>query len=98
VVSGGTAQIIEYEIVPWSDILQMGDLGTLLADSMGAGTQVGILRCVVEDGRRVTFVGDARATSKLVRIDGAGTSSGVRIEKKDFPVMLEGWPFRLRAE
>jgi hypothetical protein len=76
----------------------MGDLVTLVSASMGVVNQVGIIRCVVENGRRVTFIGDAQATSKLVKIDGAGTSSGVNVAKKDFPVMLEGWPYRFRPE
>jgi hypothetical protein len=94
VAPGGRAQIIEYEIVSWSDLAQMGHLSTLVSQAMGAVARVGILRCVIENDTKVTFVGDAGATSKLVRMDGAGAQPGVRISKKDFPVMLEGWPHR----
>jgi hypothetical protein len=89
-------RIIEYEVVYWSDLDVMGDLPTLLSDSMTIGSSVGFLRCVTDDGRKVTFAGDADATKQLVTSGVASRPSGVAIPKKDFPVMLEGWPHRLR--
>jgi hypothetical protein len=50
------------------------------------------------DGRKVTFVGDAYATEELVSSGAASKPAGIAISKKDFPVMLEGWPYRLRRE
>jgi hypothetical protein len=89
-------RIIEYEVVYWSDLDAMGNLPKLLADSMTIGDSVGFLRCVTDDGRKVTFAGDADATKQLVTSGAASRPSGVAIPKTDFPVMLEGWPHRLR--
>ena len=58
-------RIIEYEVVYWSDLDTMGDLPTLLADSVTIGSSVGVLRCVTDNGRKVTLVGDADATKQL---------------------------------
>jgi hypothetical protein len=46
----------------------------------------------------VTFVGDANSTNGLVSSDAASNPQGVTIAKKDFPVMLEGWSFRIRDD
>jgi hypothetical protein len=89
-------RIIEYEIVSWGDLDQMGELSDLLSDTMIVGSQVGVLRCVAQERRRVTFAGDAEATRKLVASTAASSPTGVAIAKRDFPVMLEGWPFRFR--
>jgi hypothetical protein len=92
----GSVRIIEYEVVYASDLDGMGDLSKLLSDSMAIGSSVGLLRCVTDDGRKVTFAGDADATKLLITSGAASRPSGLAIPKKDFPVMLEGWPHRLR--
>jgi hypothetical protein len=91
----GSVRVIEYEVVYWSDLDAMGDLSRMLADAMTIGSSVGFLRCVADDGRKVTFAGDADATKQLVT-SGVASRAGIAIPKKDFPVMLEGWPHRLR--
>jgi hypothetical protein len=95
-VAAGGVRIIEYEILLWSDLEALGDLFALLSGSMQPGSDVGILRCVVDDGRKVTFAGDGGATRALVARRTVGTPNGVALRKKDFPVMMEGWPYRLR--
>jgi hypothetical protein len=94
-VSGG-ARIIEYEIVSWAELAQMGDLCTLLAQNMTIGSSVGILRCVTRTRRKVTFAGDADVARTLVASGAASNPAGIEISKKAFPVMLVGWPYRLR--
>jgi hypothetical protein len=89
-------RIIEYEILYWSDLEQMGDLAARLHGDMSVGSDVGILRCVAGPGRQVTFAGHADATRALVSGVGASNPKGVTLLKKDFPVMLEGWPYRFR--
>ena len=56
----------------------------------------GVLETELGDGRKVTFAGDAQATKQLISSGAASRPSGTAIPKKDFPVMLEGWPHRLR--
>jgi hypothetical protein len=95
-VSGG-ARIIEYEIVDWDELVKMGDLPILLGESMPAGSLVGILRCVTTNHRKVTFAGDAAAARQLIASGAASNPRGIQISKKEFPVMLVGWPYRLRS-
>jgi hypothetical protein len=90
-------RIIEYEILYWTDLEQMGDLAELLRTDLEPGSEVGILRCVANPDRKVTFVGRAAATRELVASVGAGSPKGIALLKKDFPVMLEGWPYRFRT-
>jgi hypothetical protein len=92
----GSVRIVEYEVVHWSDLDEMGNLPTLLADAITTTSSVGIVRCVTHDGRKVTFAGDAKATKELITSGAASRPSGTAIAKKDFPVMLEGWPHWLR--
>ena len=95
--SGGT-RIIEYQIVLWADLSTMGNFQSLAQDALGSVAEVGILRCVTEDDRRLTFLGDAAATQELVRSGAASNPDGVALAKKLFPIMLAGWPHRLRLE
>jgi hypothetical protein len=94
---GGT-RIIEYQIVSWADLSTMGNFSRLVEDAMGTVAEVGILRCVTQDGRRLTFVGEAAATEELVKSGAASNPEGISIAKKPFPIMLAGWPHRLRLE
>jgi hypothetical protein len=89
-------RIIEYEVVHWSDLDAMGTLSTVLADALTIGSSIGFLRCVDDHGRKVTFAGGADATKQLVASGAASQPAGISLSKKDFPVMLEGWPHRLR--
>ena len=96
-MASGGIRVIEYEIVPWDDLDRMGDLISLLDESIKVNSPVGIMRCVTEVGRKVTFVGTADETEKLVKSGAASKPEGIALPKKAFPVMLEGWPYRLRA-
>ena len=95
VMSGGT-RIIEYEVVPWTDLDRMGDLVTLLNKFIKIGSSVGILRAITEDEERVTFVGNAEAMTKMVSSGAASNPAGIAIPMDEIPVILTGWPYRLR--
>ena len=88
--------VIEYEIIPWSDLDGMGDLYVQLKEALGPTPQVGIIRCVTKHGQKVTFASCGRATRELIKSGSASNPNGIAISKKNFPVMLDGWPYRLR--
>jgi hypothetical protein len=90
-------RVIEYQVLPWADLDGMGDLPVRLKSTMGESPHVGILRCVTQGGRKVTFAGDANATNLLVKTGEASNPAGALIAKREFPVMMEGWPFRTAA-
>lgn len=95
-VAAVDVRVVEYEILLWSDLYRMGDLVAHIGDSLEVGSALGILRCVTGNGRQVTYVGSADATEKLVKSGVASQPDGIAIPRKIFPVMLEGWPYRLR--
>jgi hypothetical protein len=97
-IVSGNIRIIEYQILCWTHLDGMGDLQLQVKESMGVTRHVGILRCVAANGNQVTFAGDGDATRELVRTGAASNPQGIAIAKKDFPVMLEGWPFRIRED
>ena len=92
-----TTRVIEYEIISWSDLDAMGDLPMRLKGALGDAHQVGLLRCVTARGSKVTFASSAKATKELIKSGAASNPKEIAISKKDFPVMLDGWPYRLRA-
>jgi hypothetical protein len=91
-------RVIEYQVLSWADLDGMGDLQVQLKEAMGVAPRVGILRCVTANGRKVTFAGGANATKEVVRSGAASHPQGIAVANKDFPVVLEGWPFRIREE
>jgi hypothetical protein len=92
-MSVGT-RIIEYQVLSWADLDGMGDIQVQLKEAMGVRSHVGILRCAAEGGEKVTLLGDAAATSELVRSGAASDPEGVTISKLAYPVSIEGWPYR----
>jgi hypothetical protein len=74
----------------------MGNLVTLLNEFMKIGSTVGILRATTEDEERVTFVGNAEATTKMAISGTASNPDGIAIPMSEFPVILTGWPYGLR--
>ncbi len=95
VMSGGI-RTIEYEVVPWSDLSEMGDLAMRVSVAMGKVTSVGILRGIAEDGERVAFLGNAEVTTKMVSSGATSDPAGITKPRREFPVVLTGWPCRLR--
>jgi hypothetical protein len=89
-------RVIEYQVLSWADLDGMGDLQVQLKKAMGVAASVGILRCVTANGRKVTLAGGAKATKEVVRSGAASHPDGIAVANKDFPVLLEGWPFRIR--
>jgi hypothetical protein len=90
--------VIEYEIISWADLDGMGDLAVRLKEAMGRAPQVGIIRCASKDGHKVTFASCAKATKELVKSGAASNPDGIAIPENVFPVMLAGWPYRLRRD
>jgi hypothetical protein len=89
-------RVIEYQVLSWADLDGMGDLQGQLKKAMGVAPSIGILRCVTASGRKVTLAGGAKATKEVVRSGAASHPDGIAVANKDFPVLLEGWPFRIR--
>jgi hypothetical protein len=96
-VSGGKARIIEYEIRAPSESKWLNSLADPLRRRLGRLPEVGILRCVSEDGEAITLVGDAEYTRTILTNGVASDPSGVELPKEKFPVSLDGWPYRLES-
>jgi hypothetical protein len=90
-------RVIEYEILEWEELAPMETIADLVRDALGEIPEVGILRCTANEAAKITFVGKAMATRKLISSGRARSPDGIVIGKADFPVILTGWPYRFRA-
>jgi hypothetical protein len=91
-------RVIEYEFMLWEDLERLLDLVDLVEAKMGRVPEVSILRCTAREDAKVTLVGTVAATRTLIESGRASRPGGVVIAKSDFPVMINGWPYRFGAE
>jgi hypothetical protein len=90
-------RVIEYEILKWEEFALMETIAEAVRETLGEGSDVGILRCTAPEAAKITFVGTASATRDLIASGRASWPDGLMIPKADFPVMLVGWSYRFRA-
>jgi hypothetical protein len=93
----GRARIIEYEILTPTESRWLRPLADQLKRRLGRIGEVGVLRCVGEDGVAVTLVGDAEYTRTILTNGAASDPDGVLLPREKFPVALDGWPYRLES-
>ena len=87
----GTVRAIEYEIVPKVQASRIGLRGTSLAGELHAVTELGVLRCVDHQGKKLTVVGQAGHVRKLLASGEASDPRGMALEEQLFPVVVNGW-------
>ncbi len=87
---GTTVRAIEYEIVPKNTMAKIG-VPQAEIERLGPEPEVAVLRCIAPDGDKLTALGDARRLRKLLASGEAGDPAGMRLRKREFPVVLRGW-------
>lgn len=85
----GTVRPIQYEIVSRSEA--EGIEPDVVASQLSALTEVAVLRCVDEGGKKLTALGDADHLRALLRSGVASDPHGMRLLRLGFPVVLQGW-------
>jgi hypothetical protein len=91
-VEPGAVRAIEYEIMDRQQAARNGLTGTsLAAGELQAMSELGVLRCVDHQGKKVTLVGQARLVRNLVASGKASDPSGMTLHDQSFPVVMRGW-------
>jgi hypothetical protein len=90
-VQPGTVRAIEYEIVPKGQASRIGLRGTALGGELHAVSELGVLRCVDHQGKKVTVVGQAGHVRKLLASGEASDPNGMELKEQLFPVVVNGW-------
>jgi len=90
-VQPGTVRAIEYEIVPKVQASRIGLRGTSLEGELHAVSELGVLRCVDHQGKKVTVVGQAGHVRKLLASGVASDPKGMALAEQLFPVVVNGW-------
>ena len=88
----GAVRAIEYEIMDKEQATRNG----LIAASLAAGNlpsvpELGVLRCVDHQGKKVTFIGQALHVRTLVASGKASDPGGMTLSEQTFPVVVNGW-------
>jgi hypothetical protein len=91
-VRPGSVRTIEYEIVPTSQVVNAG----LTTDPVGVHLrtldQIAVLKCVDHRGEKVTAVGNPDTLRTLLENGDASDPAGMTLSRKEFPLVLPGWP------
>jgi hypothetical protein len=87
----GTVRAIEYEIVDKEQMVRNGLRDKSLARELKAMPQLGVLRCVDHQGKKLTLIGQAGHVQNLVASGKASDPSGMTLSEQLFPVVVNGW-------
>ena len=88
----GAVRAIEYEIMDKEQATRNGLTGaSLAAGDLQSMPELGVLRCVDHQGKKVTLVGQALHIRNLVASGKASDPSGMTLSQQSFPVVVTGW-------
>jgi hypothetical protein len=90
-VQPGAVRAIEYEIMDKEQAARIGLRATSLAGELQAMPELGVLRCVDHQGKKLTLIGQARHVQNLVASGKASDPSGMTLNEQSFPVVVNGW-------
>lgn len=88
----GSVRAVEYEILSSNRAVSLGLTPGRLRNELGGLAQLGVLRCVDHQSRKITVIGDARHIKWLIANGQAADPQGLALNQQMFPVMLPGWP------
>jgi hypothetical protein len=90
-VQPGSVRAVEYEILSSNQADSIGLTASKLRNELGGLSQLGVLRCVDHQSRKLTVIGDARHVRKLIANGQASDPDGLNLNKQVFPVVMAGW-------
>jgi hypothetical protein len=90
-VQPGSVRAVEYEILSSNQAASLGLTPSRLRNELGGLSQLGVLRCVDHQSRKVTITGDARHVRKLIANGQASNPDGLDLNRQLFPVVITGW-------
>jgi hypothetical protein len=87
----GSIRAIEYEYFLKSQAASLGLSSRKTTENLCDLSQLGMLRCVDHQGRKLTLVGDAKQVRTLLANGQASHPDGMKPTKQAFPVVVAGW-------
>jgi hypothetical protein len=90
-VQPGSIRAVEYEILSSNQAASIGLTPSTLRNELGGLSQLGVLRCVDHQSRKVTVIGDARHVQKLIADGQASNPGGLDLNEQPFPEVMTGW-------
>lgn len=87
----GAIRAIDYEIMDKAQAARIGLRDTSLAGELRAAIELGVLRCVDHQGRKITVVAQAGHVLTLVASGEASDPDGMALKDDMFPVVVDGW-------
>jgi hypothetical protein len=87
----GSVRAVEYEILSSNRAVSLGLTPGRLRNELGGLAQLGVLRCVDHQSRKITVIGDARQVRKLIANGQASNPDGLNLNRQLFPVVMTGW-------
>jgi hypothetical protein len=90
-VQPGSIRAVEYEILSSDQAASIGLTPRRLRDELGGLSQLGVLRCIDHQSRKLTVICDARHVQKLIADGQAGNPDGPDLNEQVFPVGMTGW-------
>jgi hypothetical protein len=87
----GSIRPVEYEMLSSDQAASFGLTSSRLRDELGGLSQLGVLRCVDHQSRKLTVIGDAQHVRKLIADGPASNADGLDLNEQDFPVVMTGW-------
>jgi hypothetical protein len=89
-VQPGSVRAVEYEILLSNQAASIGLTPSTLRIELGGLSQLGVLRCVDHQSRRLTVIGDAWHVQKLFANGQASNPVGLNLNEQPFPVVMTG--------
>src|ERR1700675_4795744 len=86
-VQPGSVRAVEYEILSSNQAASTGLTPSRLRNELAGLSQLGVLRCVDHQFRKLTVIGDARHIRKLIATGQASDPDGLNLNKQVFPVV-----------
>jgi hypothetical protein len=90
-LQSGCVRPIDYDFVSLDEATSLGLLAPGAVRRTGTRAALAVVRCVDDDGKRLTAIGVARHFRALLASGAASDPCGVVLSKKEFPVVLPGW-------
>ena len=87
----GSVRAVEYEILSSNQADSIGVTPSKLRNELDGLPQLGVLRCVDHQSRKLTVIGDARHVRKLIANGQASDPDGLNLNKQVFPLVMAGW-------
>ena len=90
-VRPGMVRTLEWEVLPKNEASCMGLGNTALSGELQNASELAVLRCVDDRGKKVTVIGSASHVRRLLGNRLTSARNEVNLNEELFPVVVNGW-------